>query len=95
MRRAKVCRCERAGVWICEGCSVGVEVSDDLFRREQQQVIRPGGADDMEMCWGANHPYGNKGEEVGAQRQQQQRGENMVVVCSWCEGLVDGESPPS
>ncbi|PWW77745.1 hypothetical protein C7212DRAFT_362570 [Tuber magnatum] len=96
MRRAKVCGCERAGVWICEGCSVGVEVSDDLFRREQQ-VIRPERANGTEMCWSANHRYGSeeKGEtgEV-QQRQQQQRG-NMVVVCSWCEGLAGGEFPPS
>lgn len=95
MQRAKVCRCERAGVWICEGCSVGVEVSDDLFRREQQ-VIRPGRADDVEICWGANHRSSNKGEEMEeVQRQQQRRRETMVVVCSWCEGLAGGEFPPS
>jgi len=101
VRRVKVCGCERAGVWICGECSVGVELSDDLFRREQQQVIRPGCANDVEICWGINHRYGNNGEEeeeeVGEvqRRQQQQRGEDMVVVCSWCEGLVGGEFPPS
>ena len=98
MRRVKVCECERTGVWICGECSVGVEASDDLFRREQQQVIRPGRANDVEICWGVNHRYGSNGEEeeVGeAQRRQQQRGEDMVVVCSWCEGLVGGEFPPS
>lgn len=84
MRRVKVCGCERDGVWICGECSVGVEVSDDLFRREQQQVIRPGHVNDVEICWDVNHRYGNNGEE-----------EDMVVVCSWCDGLVGGEFPPS
>lgn len=99
MRRVKVCECERDGVWICGECSVGVEASDDLFRREQQQVIRPGHVNDVEICWDVNHRYGNNGEEeeeVGeVQCRKQQRGEDMAVVCSWCEGLVGGEFPPS
>ncbi|CUS14316.1 unnamed protein product [Tuber aestivum] len=79
VRRAKVCRCERAGVWICEGCSVGVEVSDDLFRREQQ-VIRPERTNGTEMCWSASHGRDGEGkEEMGEVQQQQQQGESMVV----------------
>ncbi|KAG0134268.1 hypothetical protein HOY82DRAFT_602833 [Tuber indicum] len=97
VRRRKVCGCERAGVWICGGCSIGVEVRDDLFRREQQ-VIRPERANGMERCWGVDHRY-IEGEGMGEVRQQQQRqqrqkGENMIVVCSWCEGLAGGESLP-
>ncbi|PUU74472.1 hypothetical protein B9Z19DRAFT_1092758 [Tuber borchii] len=102
VRRVKVCGCEHAGgVWICGECSVGVELSDDLSRREQQQMIRPGLANDVEVeiCWGTNHRYGSNGKEEGVgevqRQQQQQRGEDMVVVCSWCEGLAGGEFPPS
>ncbi|RPB04635.1 hypothetical protein L873DRAFT_1276406 [Choiromyces venosus 120613-1] len=99
VKREKICKCDRGGLWICGNCSDSVEIGDELIRREEQEHEREEMMAKMAgtVCAGndlkCQEPKHGEKEEVKqgeVQYHEEEKG-SMVVICNWCDGLASRE----
>ncbi|RPB05929.1 hypothetical protein L873DRAFT_1839449 [Choiromyces venosus 120613-1] len=100
VKREKICKCDRVGLWICGNCSDSIEIGDELIRREEQERERNEMMAKMVgtvctgndlKCRGPKHGEKEEVKEGEVQHHEEEEKGGMVVICNWCDGLASRE----